>query len=308
MIGRIEATLAGRGVADNTYLVFSSDNGYHMGEHRLLQGKMTAFDTDIRVPLIVVGPGVPAGTHGAASSTENIDLRPTFSQLAGARCPRPSTATASCRCSTEPTADTLAGRRADRAPRARRAPVRPGHPGAARAATRRPTRRSAPQNAVYVEYTNGEREYYDLSQCLRESSTLTDSQQSTARSAPHRIRGPAELPHRARAALPRTRSFAADALTPADPDLGARLRSSHLLRCGQHEHPVGIAVGVLPGRLPADLARAREGARHRSGTSRSWVVPSSLHAFGKARHVDDDGASGRQVGDQRAFRPVSTRW
>ena len=49
----------------NTYLVFSSDNGLHMGEYRLMPGKMTAFDTDIQVPLIVDGPGVPAGEHDA---------------------------------------------------------------------------------------------------------------------------------------------------------------------------------------------------------------------------------------------------
>src|SRR3954447_4034528 len=50
MIGNLEATLQARGLADNTYIVFSSDNGYHMGEHRLTPGKMTAFDSDIRVP------------------------------------------------------------------------------------------------------------------------------------------------------------------------------------------------------------------------------------------------------------------
>ena len=37
MIGRIETTLRKRGVARNTYLVFSSDNGYHMGDHRLMR-------------------------------------------------------------------------------------------------------------------------------------------------------------------------------------------------------------------------------------------------------------------------------
>jgi N-acetylglucosamine-6-sulfatase len=83
MIAAIEAKLAARGLARNTYLVFSSDNGLHMGEHRLMPGKQTAFDTDIRVPLIVVGPGVPAArTVGAMS--ENIDLCPTFERLAGA--------------------------------------------------------------------------------------------------------------------------------------------------------------------------------------------------------------------------------
>ncbi len=83
MIGEIEATLRAQGLAQNTYLVFSSDNGLHMGEHRLMPGKQTAFDSDIRVPLIVVGPGVPAGrTVGAMA--ENIDLCPTFERLGGA--------------------------------------------------------------------------------------------------------------------------------------------------------------------------------------------------------------------------------
>ncbi|HYM54165.1 MAG TPA: sulfatase, partial [Solirubrobacteraceae bacterium] len=87
MIGRIEAKLVAEGLARDTYIVFSSDNGLHMGEHRLLPGKLTAFDTDIRVPLIVTGPGVPAGrTVGAM--TENIDLCPSFERLAGAPVPR----------------------------------------------------------------------------------------------------------------------------------------------------------------------------------------------------------------------------
>ena len=86
MIGRLEDTLKAAGVADNTYLVFSSDNGYHMGEHRLNPGKMTAFDTDIQVPLVVAGPGVPAG-RTLDELTQNIDLAPTFEALGGAATP-----------------------------------------------------------------------------------------------------------------------------------------------------------------------------------------------------------------------------
>ncbi len=82
MIGAIETTLAADGVAGNTYIVFSSDNGLHTGEYRLMPGKMTAFDTDIRVPLIVTGPGVPAG-GSTDDVAENIDLADTFAQMAG---------------------------------------------------------------------------------------------------------------------------------------------------------------------------------------------------------------------------------
>jgi arylsulfatase A-like enzyme len=82
MIGDIRAELARLGVAKNTYIVFSSDNGYHMGQRRLGEGKQTAWDHDIRVPLVVVGPGVPAGrTVGAVAA--NTDLRPTLQELSG---------------------------------------------------------------------------------------------------------------------------------------------------------------------------------------------------------------------------------
>jgi N-acetylglucosamine-6-sulfatase len=82
LIGALEDTLVATGHDRDTYIVFSSDNGYHMGDHGLLAGKQTAFDTDIRVPLIVVGPGVPAGASSDAI-VENIDLCPTFAEIAG---------------------------------------------------------------------------------------------------------------------------------------------------------------------------------------------------------------------------------
>ena len=86
MIGQLRAALTKAGIARDTLVVFSSDNGYHMGEYRLNPGKMTAFDTDIRVPLVAAGPGI---AHGATSraAVENIDLAPTYEQLAGAPVP-----------------------------------------------------------------------------------------------------------------------------------------------------------------------------------------------------------------------------
>ena len=86
MVARLEATLERDGVADNTYIFFSSDNGFHMGEHRLMPGKLTAFDTDIRVPLIVTGPDVVRGRN-VARVTENVDLCPTFVHLGHAGVP-----------------------------------------------------------------------------------------------------------------------------------------------------------------------------------------------------------------------------
>src|SRR3954453_23413064 len=82
MVGQISGLLRERGLYPNTDFIFSSDNGYHMCQRRLLAGKMTAYDSDVRVPLIVVGPGVPAGSTTDALA-ENVDLAPTFMRLAG---------------------------------------------------------------------------------------------------------------------------------------------------------------------------------------------------------------------------------
>lgn len=86
LIGRLFATAAELGIDKRTYFVFSSDNGYHMGDHMLHAGKETAFDTDINVPLIVVGPSVPAGVT-VDHIVENIDLCPTFAELSGTAAP-----------------------------------------------------------------------------------------------------------------------------------------------------------------------------------------------------------------------------
>jgi N-acetylglucosamine-6-sulfatase len=82
MIGDIRALLVRLGIDKNTYVIFSSDNGYHMGEYSLRPGKMSAFDTDIHVPLIILGPGVPRG-QVVQQIVENIDLCPTITDLAG---------------------------------------------------------------------------------------------------------------------------------------------------------------------------------------------------------------------------------
>ena len=85
-IGQLISTLAANGQAENTYIVFTSDNGFHLGQHRLPRGKQTAFEEDVHVPLIVRGPGVPFG-RTRRHIVGNIDLAPTFAELAGASAP-----------------------------------------------------------------------------------------------------------------------------------------------------------------------------------------------------------------------------
>jgi arylsulfatase A-like enzyme len=71
---------------DNTYIVFTSDNGFHLGEHRLPFGKQTPYDTDVHVPLVVRGPGVAKGRRVTGFARE-IDLAPTFAAWAHATVP-----------------------------------------------------------------------------------------------------------------------------------------------------------------------------------------------------------------------------
>ena len=83
MIGALRAQLVSLGIADNTYVIFTSDNGLHMGEYSLRSGKLTPFDTDIRVPLVVVGPQIAPG-RGVDPLAGNLDLAPTFAAIAKA--------------------------------------------------------------------------------------------------------------------------------------------------------------------------------------------------------------------------------
>jgi arylsulfatase A-like enzyme len=70
------------GELSRTYIIFTSDNGWHMGEHQLPPNKGTAYEEDIRVPLWIRGPGIPAGRVNN-DLVVNIDLAPTFNELAG---------------------------------------------------------------------------------------------------------------------------------------------------------------------------------------------------------------------------------
>ncbi len=160
MIGTLQSAVAAIGQDKNTYFVFSSDNGYHMGDYRLMPGKMTAFDTDIHVPLVVAGPGVPSGRR-VDDIVENIDLYPTFLELSGVASP-----------------SSVDGH--SLAPLLRGQPVaewrtailvehhgprhEPEDPDAPAVRSGNPPSYEAlrTDTALYVEYVDGDREYHDL--------------------------------------------------------------------------------------------------------------------------------------------------
>lgn len=79
-------TLRETGELDDTYVFFASDNGYHLGQHRLAMGKVTAYEEDISIPFMVRGPGVPVG-RTLPHLVLNNDLAPTFADLVGVPVP-----------------------------------------------------------------------------------------------------------------------------------------------------------------------------------------------------------------------------
>ncbi|MEZ5380583.1 MAG: sulfatase [Microthrixaceae bacterium] len=83
-VDRLLTQLDELGVADDTLVVFTSDNGYFHGEHREYQGKYYPWEESLAVPLLMRGPGVAQGVT-VDSVVANIDLAPTFLDVAGAK-------------------------------------------------------------------------------------------------------------------------------------------------------------------------------------------------------------------------------
>jgi arylsulfatase A-like enzyme len=158
MIGDIEFALAAHHMLQNTYIVFSSDNGLHTGEYRLMPGKLTAFDTDIGVPLVVTGPGVPAGKTTDAMA-ENVDLAKTFTAIGGTTLPGDGHSLMSLLEGEKPADWRNAILVEHHGP-----DVGQNDPDAQDRTSGNPTTYEAMRTHrfLYVEYADGEREFYDL--------------------------------------------------------------------------------------------------------------------------------------------------
>jgi arylsulfatase A-like enzyme len=184
LLGTLQAALQRNGQLKNTYIFFTSDNGFHMGEHRLNQGKQTAFETDIRVPLVVTGPGVPAAAT-RSQLVSNIDLYPTFARIGRTSVPA-----------------AVDGRSVlpllkKRPPKRWRTGVlvehhgpnnQPGDPDRPPRGSGNPPTYSALRTptATYVEYVTGEREFYDLRRDPNQLTNAASSLSAKRRAALHR--------------------------------------------------------------------------------------------------------------------------
>ncbi len=83
-VANIMETLERTGELDNTYVMFTSDNGYFLGEHRRRQGKILPYESSLRVPLVMRGPGIPAGEE-RTDPFLMVDFAPTILDAAGVR-------------------------------------------------------------------------------------------------------------------------------------------------------------------------------------------------------------------------------
>jgi N-acetylglucosamine-6-sulfatase len=145
-IVRVVGALREAGELEDTLIVFTSDNGFFHGEHRVPYGKVMVYEPSIRVPLVMRGPGVPAGARRRQLVT-NADLAPTILEAAGAQ--------PAGRVPDGRSLFPLLGERGLAWGRELLVEGAPGFQAVAYAALRN-------DRFVYAEHDNGERELYDL--------------------------------------------------------------------------------------------------------------------------------------------------
>ena len=146
-VAKMVSALRRSGELGNTVFVFTSDNGYMIGDHRVRQGKILPYESSIRVPLLIRGPGFPAGvTRDQLVGTQ--DFAPTFAEIGGADPQRVMDGASLQR---------IAHSRRSFAGRDMVLEVGPKSFGGPMTLTGLRTKRY-----TYVEYATGERELYDL--------------------------------------------------------------------------------------------------------------------------------------------------
>ena len=80
MVAEFIQKLDDQGILDNTYIIYTSDNGFHIGNHRMLPGKRCPYEEDINIPLLIRGPDVAKGAQSAIYNS-HTDMSPTILQM-----------------------------------------------------------------------------------------------------------------------------------------------------------------------------------------------------------------------------------
>ncbi|KAI0473343.1 arylsulfatase [Xylariaceae sp. FL0804] len=82
MVEQVVEFLKQRGQMENTYIIYTTDNGFHEGNHRQLGGKGLPYIEDTNIPMIIRGPGIPKNVTSKMPST-HVDMAPTYLEIAG---------------------------------------------------------------------------------------------------------------------------------------------------------------------------------------------------------------------------------
>jgi arylsulfatase A-like enzyme len=151
-VGRIMNALRDQGALKNTYVIYTSDNGFMHGQHRIPTGKVRLYEPSIRVPLLMRGPGIPAGKHTTDLSI-NADLAPTIVDATGTTANRVMDGRSLLKAATSPKVKT-----------GRRLLVEATNYTAVRTA-----------RYMYAEHESGERELYDLDSDPAELQNVADT-------------------------------------------------------------------------------------------------------------------------------------
>jgi arylsulfatase A-like enzyme len=159
-VGAMVAALRAKGELDNTLFIFTSDNGFFQGEHRVKGGKLKVYEPSVRVPALMRGPGVPRD-KSVRELTGNIDLASTIVDAAGAQPRRTLDGVSLLELARRPSL--FAGRDIvlENGP-----DDGPGNPRYSAIRTSR---------YKYVQYVTGERELYDLQYDAYEQRSLHNS-------------------------------------------------------------------------------------------------------------------------------------
>ncbi|SPO07569.1 related to sulfatases [Cephalotrichum gorgonifer] len=81
MVEDVVELLREKGQLDNTYIIYTTDNGFHIGNHRQVGGKGLPYIEDVNIPMIIRGPGIPINVSSTIPST-HVDMAPTFLDIA----------------------------------------------------------------------------------------------------------------------------------------------------------------------------------------------------------------------------------
>lgn len=87
LVEDVVSTLDAQKLLEDTYIIFSSDNGFHLGQFSLPQDKRQLYEFDVRVPFMIRGPGIMANKT-LQNPILNIDIAPTVVELAGGKAPQ----------------------------------------------------------------------------------------------------------------------------------------------------------------------------------------------------------------------------